>query len=223
MKLDPFIEAEKFAGHSVNKTCGLFEVSSSAYYQRRDGAPSARQVDRRRADRTDPGHPRRVQGDLWLPADPPGARPPPGGLRQTTGDQAHADRRPRGPVQEALAEDHGADPEAEAAKDLHPAAIRTLSTRSTAAMSGTSPTSPPGRAGPTWPPLSTWPAARWWAGHWPITCGPNWSRTHSPWPLPTGHQKKASFFTRTAAVNIRVRTSPISLAERRRAFGGEEG
>jgi len=31
MKLDPFIEAEKTAGHSVTKTCGLFEVSRSAY------------------------------------------------------------------------------------------------------------------------------------------------------------------------------------------------
>ena len=41
MKLDPFIEAEKTAGHSVQKTCGLFEVSKSAYYERRNGAPSA--------------------------------------------------------------------------------------------------------------------------------------------------------------------------------------
>ena len=44
MKLDPFIEAEKTAGHSVQKTCALFEVSNSAYYQRRNGAPSAREV-----------------------------------------------------------------------------------------------------------------------------------------------------------------------------------
>jgi len=44
MKLDPFIEAEKIAGHSVAKTCGLFEVSRAAHYQRRNGAPSARQV-----------------------------------------------------------------------------------------------------------------------------------------------------------------------------------
>jgi len=42
MKLDPFIEAEKTAGHSVQRTCGLFEVSRSAYYQRRDGTPSDR-------------------------------------------------------------------------------------------------------------------------------------------------------------------------------------
>ena len=44
MKLDPFIEAEKIAGHSVAKTCGLFEVSRSAYYERKNGVPSDRQV-----------------------------------------------------------------------------------------------------------------------------------------------------------------------------------
>jgi putative transposase len=44
MKLDPFIEAEKAAGHSVHRTCALFEVSKSAYYQRKNGAPSKRDV-----------------------------------------------------------------------------------------------------------------------------------------------------------------------------------
>ena len=44
MKLDPFIEAEKTAGHSVHKACGLLEVSTSAYYQRRNGVPSRRAV-----------------------------------------------------------------------------------------------------------------------------------------------------------------------------------
>jgi putative transposase len=44
MKLDPFIEAEKIAGHSVTKTCGLFQVSRSTFYQRNTGIPSARQV-----------------------------------------------------------------------------------------------------------------------------------------------------------------------------------
>ncbi len=44
MKLDPFIEAEKIAGHSVTKTCGLFEVSRSAYYLRSTGEPSVRSV-----------------------------------------------------------------------------------------------------------------------------------------------------------------------------------
>ncbi len=44
MKLDPFIEAEKIAGHSVQKMCGLFEVSRAAYYQRSTGVPSPRAV-----------------------------------------------------------------------------------------------------------------------------------------------------------------------------------
>jgi transposase InsO family protein len=44
MKLDPFIEAEKTAGHSVQRTCALFEVSTSAYYQRRNGTPCARAI-----------------------------------------------------------------------------------------------------------------------------------------------------------------------------------
>ena len=38
-KVDPFIEAEKAAGHNVAKACGLLEVSKSAYYERRNGAP----------------------------------------------------------------------------------------------------------------------------------------------------------------------------------------
>ena len=51
MKLDPFIEAEKIAGHSVTKTCGLFEVSRSAYYQRTQRRPLGPPGRRRRADR----------------------------------------------------------------------------------------------------------------------------------------------------------------------------
>jgi transposase InsO family protein len=44
VKTDPFIEAEKVAGHSVTKACGLLEVSKSAYYERRNGAPSEREL-----------------------------------------------------------------------------------------------------------------------------------------------------------------------------------
>ena len=44
VKVDPFIEAEKVAGHNVAKACGLLEVSKSAYYQRRNGVPSQREV-----------------------------------------------------------------------------------------------------------------------------------------------------------------------------------
>ncbi len=44
MKMDPFIEAEEVAGHSVKRCCELFEVSRAAFYQRRQGIPSARDV-----------------------------------------------------------------------------------------------------------------------------------------------------------------------------------
>lgn len=44
MKMDPFIEAEEAAGRSVKRCCELFEVSRAAYYQRRNGHPSARQL-----------------------------------------------------------------------------------------------------------------------------------------------------------------------------------
>ena len=32
MKMDPFIEAEEVAGHSVKRCCELFEVSRAAFY-----------------------------------------------------------------------------------------------------------------------------------------------------------------------------------------------
>jgi len=44
VRVDPFIEAEEAAGHSVKRCCELFEVSRAAYYERRRGVPSARQV-----------------------------------------------------------------------------------------------------------------------------------------------------------------------------------
>ncbi len=42
MKVHPFIEAEKAAGHGVQRACRLLEVSRAAYYQRRTGIPSRR-------------------------------------------------------------------------------------------------------------------------------------------------------------------------------------
>ena len=42
MKVHPFIEAEKAAGHGVARACRLLEVSRAAYYQRRTGFPSRR-------------------------------------------------------------------------------------------------------------------------------------------------------------------------------------
>jgi len=44
MTVDPFIEAEEVAGHSVQNACRLLEVSRAAYYERRNGVPSAREV-----------------------------------------------------------------------------------------------------------------------------------------------------------------------------------
>jgi putative transposase len=44
VKMDPFIEAEKVAGRNVHHACCLLEVSHSAYYQRRNGAPSEREL-----------------------------------------------------------------------------------------------------------------------------------------------------------------------------------
>jgi putative transposase len=44
VKMDPFIEAEEVTGHSVKHCCELFEVSRAAYYERRRGVPSAREV-----------------------------------------------------------------------------------------------------------------------------------------------------------------------------------
>jgi putative transposase len=44
VKVHPFIEAEKAAGHNVAKACGLLEVSKSAYYQRAKGVPSNREL-----------------------------------------------------------------------------------------------------------------------------------------------------------------------------------
>jgi len=44
VKMDPFIEAEEAAAHSVCRCCELFEVSKSAYYERKKAVPSARAV-----------------------------------------------------------------------------------------------------------------------------------------------------------------------------------
>jgi putative transposase len=41
LKVDPFIEAEKVAGHNVAKACGLLEVSKSAFYERPQRCPFA--------------------------------------------------------------------------------------------------------------------------------------------------------------------------------------
>lgn len=42
MTVDPFIEAEKRAGHNVKRTFELMKVSRSGYYARRSSAPGSR-------------------------------------------------------------------------------------------------------------------------------------------------------------------------------------
>jgi putative transposase len=44
VRVHPFIEAEKAAGHGVARACRLLKVSRAAYYQRRNGAPSPRRA-----------------------------------------------------------------------------------------------------------------------------------------------------------------------------------
>jgi len=44
VKARPFIEAEEAAGHSVQRACGLLEVSKSAYYERKKAVPSPREL-----------------------------------------------------------------------------------------------------------------------------------------------------------------------------------
>ncbi|MER5935555.1 hypothetical protein [Streptomyces sp. NPDC002054] len=39
MTVDPFIEAEKQAGHNVKRACELMKVSRSAYYARQSVTP----------------------------------------------------------------------------------------------------------------------------------------------------------------------------------------
>jgi putative transposase len=44
VKVDPFIEAEQAAGHSVAHACELLEVSRAAYYERKSAVPSRREL-----------------------------------------------------------------------------------------------------------------------------------------------------------------------------------
>ena len=119
MRVDPFIEAEKTAGSSVTKTCGLLEVSKSAYLPAPQRRPLARADHRRRVARADQGDPRGVQGHLWRPADPQGAHAPamwPAGKRRVTRLMRQAGLEGR--CKKRLRKTTVADPTAEAALDL---------------------------------------------------------------------------------------------------------
>ena len=208
MRLDPFIEAEKTAGRNVAKACHLLEVSKSAYYERRNGAPSKRELtDAALLEQIRAIH-NESKGTYGSPRDAQRTAAPPRGLREASGDPAHASGRPRRALQEALAQDHGRRPRRPSWPATSSSATSARARRRTGATSATSPTSPPGRAGPTWRRSSTWPLAASSAGPWPITCAPSWSKTPSRWPLPSGHPKKGSSFIRTGAASTRVMTSP---------------
>ncbi len=123
MTVDPFIEAEEAAGHSVNNACVLLEVSRAAYYERRNGAPSTRSVtDAALTERITAIH-AESKGTYGSPRVP-GAPPPGPGLREAQGDEAHADRRPRGAVQEALEDDDRGRSRCRGGPRPHPTPLR---------------------------------------------------------------------------------------------------
>jgi putative transposase len=159
MKLDPFIEAEKTAGHSVQKTCELFEVSRSAYYQRTTGTPSDRAI-------TDAELTKQIKA---VHAESKGTYGSPR-VHKELGHRGVACGRRRVTRLMRLAGLEGrckkrwrkttvADPGAEAAKDLiqrHFGPCAEIDRRYCGDIT-------------TWRRSSTWPAGRWWAGHWPTT------------------------------------------------------
>ena len=189
MKMDPFIEAEEAAGHSVNRCCELFEVSRAAYYQRQKAVPSAREISDVELIGEDHRDPRGVGRHLRLAPGPPRAGRPRHRLWAATGAPADAPGRPGGPLQEALAQDDAPRPRRRDRPGSHPAALRALCRSSIAAMWATSPTSPRGRAGPIWPPSSTWHRAGSSAGR----CRPHAHRAGRrgarPWPSPPAAQR----------------------------------
>jgi hypothetical protein len=207
VKVDPFIEVEKAAGHNVAKACGLLEVSKSAYYQRRNSVSSQRRGHRRRAARADQGHPRRVQGNLWRPADPQGAPPSPH-LRQAQGDQADASGRPRGTVQEALAQDHRGRSRRRGGPRPHSAPLRAVRRGGPSLCRRHHLHRYLGGLGLPGDRSSTWPADGSSARPWPITCAPSWSKTRSSWRSCSGRQAPVSSSIPTAAVSTRAGTTP---------------
>ena len=106
MKVHPFIEAEKAAGHGVVRACRLLEVSRAAYYQRRHGVPSPRAAaDAALTAKITVIH-ARVRRDLRVAAGPPGLRREGRQLREAAGRAADARRGPGRPPQEAVADHH---------------------------------------------------------------------------------------------------------------------
>ena len=117
MTVDPFIEAEESQATACRTPVGCSRSPSSAYYQRRNGFPSRRDVtDAELLERS--RHPHRVQGHLWRPADPQGAlhRHVACGKRKVTRLMRQAGLEGR--CKKRWRKTTVADPDAEAAKDL---------------------------------------------------------------------------------------------------------
>ena len=165
---------------------GRFEVSNSAYYERRNDVPSRGEVtdaellELIRAIHKESngtyGAPR-IHEELLHRHIACGKRKVTR-LMRAAGLEGRCKKRWRTTTV--------ADPDAEAARDLIQRHFGPCEEMDAAAMSATSFTSRRGRAGPIWPRSSTWPFAALSAGPWPITCTPNWSKTPSPWRSPTG-------------------------------------
>jgi putative transposase len=151
VKMDPFIEAEEVAGHSVKHCCELFKVSKSAYYQRKqdqlstraisDTALMAKMIEIHTTSDGTYGAPR-IHQELRAEGVVCGRRRV-RRLMRRAGLEGRCKKRWRKTTIQ--------DPATEAeALDLIRRLFR-LMRSSTPATSATSPTSPPGRDGRTWP------------------------------------------------------------------------
>ncbi|MBV8985663.1 MAG: IS3 family transposase [Acidimicrobiia bacterium] len=215
MRMDPFIEAEEATGHSVQHCCELFEVSRSAYYARRQAAPSAKQLSdaglveqiRGIHDESDGtyGSPR-VHRELRHRGVDCGRRRV-ARLMRLAGLEGRCKKRWRTTT----------IPDPRRSPRPHPAGLSTRAWSWTPATAGTSPTSRPGRAGLTSPRSSTWPAAGSWAGRWPSTCAPSWSLTPSRWPSAPAARRRGPFFIPTTgpwAIHVKGISRPGSTPRR---------
>ncbi len=182
MKLHPFIEAEEAEGHSVKRGCELLEVSRAAYYERRRGIASARELsDAELTTKIEAIHAHsdgtygspRVHKELARRGVACGRRRV-SRLMRRAGLEGRCQKRWRKTTV--------CDPAASATDlDLIGRAFGPC-VELDARYAATSPTSQPGRAGPTWPPSSTSPPDGLSAGPWPTTCAPSWWPTPCEWP-----------------------------------------
>ena len=224
MRVHPFIEAERVAGHSVSKCCSLLKVSTSAFYERASATPSAKGTVRRHAERQDHDDPHRVQGHLWRPEGPPG--PPQAGrrVRHTPRGAPHAPGGLGGPLQEAIPHDDDRGSRLRVRAGPHPSCVRHRAMQPTAATSATSPTSRPGRAGRTWQPSSTCRHAASSAGPWPTTCAPSSSKTRSPMALSTRRPDAGVIFHSDRGCQYTSRDfAELATRQRRRALDRTQG